>query len=508
MTTTTTTNTATSDGEYSTGNGDSAHNVVRLEAGKFLALVGFLDLGVRPDQIDVVKRAIYRSINGQRPTSLPRRLGAGEKTHFDVRRIGEASTIQGPIGGENSPPPHARWAFPFRNRVYYRGRDGDYLFYSKKNFPEAVSTTNFIEVNTSDGDKISAWGVAQDYAMIFKRNSVFLLTHDKAEEPVITPLSSTYGAISDRGVISFDNKTYFVSDVGFHMFDGSSFKRLSTALDERIQLLPRHTREGLCVFSDTMNSRVYIAVNSNPGDANNEVWVIHTATGAFSVISSLAAIGGINAAIDYKGEVVIASSSSIFEEGAALDPANDIMRPDLFMWDTGYDHNGTAFTGSYSTEWLELKNPHSDKRFYKLLLYFVQTGSEVDLQVDWYLNWDERAVAGTSSVSLHDEGASEDWDDGDVWGTAAGWDEARLVSKFVDLSETSATGEAQDITAKSIRFKFSTTSSTKTVAVPSNRGVAFTSDASADPATPFRLVGWQVIGNDYGERDEGSSNRD
>jgi hypothetical protein len=502
------TNESTSQGEYSDGSATPVHNAIRYASGKFLHLVAFLDLGGRPEQIDIAKRALYRSINGQKPTALPRRLGAGEKTHFDVRRLGEAATVPGPIGGENTPPPQARWAFPFRSRVYYRGRDGDYLFYSKKNFPEAVSPTNFIEVNTNDGDKISAWGVAQDYAMVFKRNSVFLLTHDKAEEPVITPLSATYGAISDRGVISFNNNTYFVSDVGFHMFDGSSFKRLSTALDERIQLLPRHTREGLCVFSDTTNSRVYIAVNSNPGDVNNEVWVIHTSTGAFSVISSLAAIGGVNAAINYKGEVVVASSSSLFEAGTVLDPTKDVVVPDLFMWDTGYDHNGTAFTGSYSSEWLELKNPHSDKRFYKLLLYFVQTGSEVNLQVDWYLNWDERTASGTSTVSLNDEDASEDWDDGDTWGTVAGWDEARLVSKFVDLSETSATGEAQDITAKSIRFKFSTTSSTKTPVVPSNRGVALASDTSADPATPFKLVGWQVVGNDYGERDEGSSNRD
>ena len=59
------------------------------------------------------------------------------------------------------------------------------------------------------------------------------------------------------------------------------------------------------------------------------------------------------------------------------------------------------------------------------------------------------------------------------------------MSKFVDLKET-LSGTAQDITAKSVRFEFKTTATD----------------------TPFRLVGWQVVADDYGERAEGTAKRD
>ena len=459
------------EGSYSVDGTSTAANVrpsvTRNEDAFNLRLVAFLDLGDAPPQVDIVQRLIYRSVGSQAPTALPRRLGVASNTHFDVRRVVASSVTPAPGPGENDPPPTARWAFTFRGRVYYRGEDS-ILYYSKLNFPEAVSLTNFIEINTNDGDTITAWGAAQDYAIVFKRKSAYLLTHDKNEEPIITPLQSTFGAITDRAVISYDNNTYFLSDIGFHLFDGSSFKRLSTVLDEKVKQLPMHTREAATVFPDRANNRVYISVNGNPGVENNEVWAIHTDSGAFTVIDNRSVV----AATPYKGEVIIASNE---------DSNGD---PNLFLWGTGYEVDGTGFTGSFSTEWLELKNPHSDKRFYKLLMYFVQTGN-ITMTVSWYTDWDDRTAAGSSTFTLKADDALY-WDDSTkTWSTDYKWDERRLVSKFVDLKETLGTA-VQDTVAKAVRFEF------KTVA--------------AD--TPFRLVGWQVVADDYGERAEGTAKRD
>jgi hypothetical protein len=458
----------TTEGSYSTnGTGTSLPMVTRNEDAANFRLVAFLDLGDPPPQVDITHRLIYRSVGSQAPTALPRKLGVGSNTHFDVRRVVASSVTPAPGPGENNPPPPARWAFTFRGRVYYRGEDS-VLYYSKLNFPEAVSATNFIEINTNDGDEITAWGAAQDYAIVFKRKSAYLLTHDKTEEPIITPLQSTFGAITDRAVISYDNNTYFLSDIGFHLFDGSSFKRLSAVLDEKVRQLPVHTREAATVFPDRANNRVYISVNGNPGVENNEVWAIHTDSGAFTVIDNRSVV----AAVPYKGEVVIASNEDSDGE------------PNLFLWGTGYEVDGTAFTGSYSTEWLELKNPHSDKRFYKLLMYFVQTG-DITMTVSWYVDWDDRTSVGSSTFTLKADDALC-WDDATkTWSTDYKWDERRLVSKFVDLKET-LSGTAQDITAKSVRFEFKTTATD----------------------TPFRLVGWQVVADDYGERAEGTAKRD
>ena len=96
------------------------------------AAMVFLGLGEPPEQIDIVERAIYRSINGQTPTALPRRLGAAAKTHFDVRKPSESSVDPAPAAGSNWPPPLASWAFAFRGRVYYGGVSSEpsMLYYS------------------------------------------------------------------------------------------------------------------------------------------------------------------------------------------------------------------------------------------------------------------------------------------------------------------------------------------------------------------------------------------
>tara|TARA_Y100001970_G_scaffold9907_1_gene11714 strand:+ start:17251 stop:19530 length:2280 start_codon:yes stop_codon:yes gene_type:complete len=448
-------------------------------------LVSFLGLGSAPKQVDIAYRSLYRSEGSAPPTALPRKLGPAATSHFDIRKIGESAVHLAPVAGENNPPPPARWAFPFRGRVYYLG-GGSVLKYSKVNFPEAVSVSNFIEVNTADGDEITAWGVAQDYAIVFKRRSAYLLTHDKAEDPVLTPLQSTFGAVSDRTVVSFDNNTYFMSDVGFHLFDGSSFKRISSALDDAVQLLPKHTRDAATVFADRQNNRVYISVNGNPGVENNQVWAIHADTGAFTVIKDRK----VTAATMLKDEVIVGS-------------VNNWGEPDLLMWDTAYTRDGRGFLGSFSTEWIELDNPHSDKRFYKLLLYFVQTGN-IQLTVDWYTDWDNRVAAGSTVLMLKDEDTTY-WGSG-TWGTGL-WDERRLVSKFVDLAEVGSGGGAQDINAKAIRFTFRAgVLNNKTLIGGGASKAAGTFDE--DAPSPFRLVGWQLVGDDYGERAEGTAPRD
>ena len=261
------------------------------------------------------------------------------------------------------------------------------------------------------------------------------------------------------------------------MFDGAQFKRISSVLDERVRQLPSHTRDKAVVFSDKRENRVYIAVNANPGVENNEVWVIHTDTGSFSVVEGRP----ISAATIVKNEVVLAVPADASAGRSATD---------LYLWGRGYDFAGAPYSGSFSTEWGEIKNPHSDKRFYKLLLYFVHTG-EISLDVDWFLDWDNSTKAGSASVSLRAEDSIL-WNDASsaapvsAWPTSAptNWDGPRLVSKFVDLPELSGTTE-QPITGKSVRFTFSTSATT----------------------TPFRLVGWQLIADDYGERAEGSASR-
>ena len=569
------------------------------------AAMVFLDLGPPPEQEDIVERALYRSINNQLPTALPRRLGPRCRTHFDVKRPSNSSSDPSPSVGDNLPPPMASWAFPYRGRTYYGGVSASpsILYYSGLHTPEAVSTTAFLEVNSDDADHLTGWGVAQDYAVVFKRNSAYLLTHDKAEAPVLTPLQATFGAISDRAVASIDSKTYFMSDVGVHVFDGSRFQRISKILDDMVRALPEFSRDNAVMWANGKEERVYIAVSANPGSENNEVWVIQTDTGAFSRIGGREVTHGIS----YKGESIVAlynngagfpdlylwgggckidkaaytgirtgfwtetttttTTTSTSGEGpwfsssesetafeSSLTPAGTPTWPDTFPpqpvpWVTDsagiqYDIGGPIL-GEYETEWMEAGDPNTDKKFYKIVLYFVQTGN-IDLNVGWCLDWDDREEAGSTTVKL-------EADDATTWGMldasgemikwdaegAQKWDKRRVVSKTIDLDEAHG---------KCIRFRFhtgerpeyKTPEETRTVSLMnplaiagsllesatgdtySGDGAVMLSGAVTTPALvagthgipldlrnkprcePWRLVGWHLFLEDHGVRSRGT----
>jgi len=114
---------------------------------------------------------------------------------------------------------------------------------------------------------------------------------------------------------------------------------------------------------------------------------------------------------------------------------------------------GGSIHGEFETEWMEVGDPNSDKRFYKITLFFVQTG-DIDMKVEWCVDWDDRITVGSTHVTVkadeattwgmeEDDGSRATWDDeGD-----RKWDKRRVVSKVIDLEEAHG---------KCIRFRFST----------------------------------------------------
>lgn len=557
----------------------------------------FLDLGQAPDQEDIVERGLYRSINNQLPTALPRRLGPRARTHFDVRRPSESSADPAPAIGENLTPPFASWAFPFRGRTYYGGvpSDPSILYYSSLHRPEAVSVTSFLEVNSNDADRLTGWGVAQDYAIVFKRRSAYLLTHDKGEFPVLTPLQATFGAISDRAVASIDSKTYFMSDVGIHVFDGSRFDRISKVLDNMVRGLPEFSRDNAVMWADAKDERIYLAVSANPGSENNEVWVIQADTGAFSRIAGREVTDG----IPYKGESIVAlyNNGSGFPDlylwggGCQIDKAkhtgvyggfwtetttytlsdpnsddeilsesttedSSIGPPGVLYWPDTYPPQpvswitdvagiqkdiGGPLLGDYETEWLEVEDPNTDKRFYKIALYFVQTG-KIPLNIEWCLDWDDRNPVGSTTIELEADDATT-WsmldDDGipQMWDVDSDqkWDKRRVVCKMIDLGEAHGkcirfrfhTGEVEDYNSTEIATYTTpeimggalllvdesgeeveselgvSLSGTSFAPVPGVDGLPI--DKRNKPrCEPWRLVGWHLFLEDHGVRSRGT----
>ncbi len=387
---------------------------------------------------DVTGRILYRSIDGGLTYNFIKRIrGVKSAIYWDGLPPGAEVDDLLPARGTNAAPGVALWTFLFRGRTYYfLPFSPGYLHYSRADGrKEAVSSTNLLDVNSSDGESVTAYALDEDFVLIFKSNSIFMLTHDKTETPVLTPISRSVGAVSDRAVVAFEGTVYFLGRDGLYAFQQGRAKPVSKELNKRMQMLPPAHLADAFMWMESGSRRAMLSVIAGPGNRHNEVWAIHVDTGGITRITGIE----ITSAIPYGLDTIVAYTDDNTKLG---------------MWDAGHSLIDSAFKGRFETRWLTLGSPNSDKRFHRLDLYYLQTGSH-SLNVDWALDWDDRTQVGSANVRMGDPAAPV-FDTGATW-SGTTWDSNRLRSVRVDMSRTTE-GDEGGTVGKAISIGWSTTS--------------------------------------------------
>lgn len=424
--------------------------------------VVLLDMDTSPDQDDLVDRILYRSVNDGPFTFLSRVPGVTGNTYFDDHPPTAVSTVVMPVEGENTPPPVALWCFPFRTRVYYLGLDLPmYLRYSRSNYPEAVPPTNLLDLTSPEGDEIVGYAHARDYVVIFKRRSVYLLTHDKTESPILTPASQGVGAVSDRAIVTRDGIVYFLSDGGIFKFDGSGIVPLSQEVADRVAAISPANLPDAVLWADPKDPILYLSLNPTGTDGlvPAEVWAIHTDTGAITIGSKFR----VGAAASIDGETFVTFMSAL----AGKDEW------DLGLWGAEtFAIRNEGYPSQVSTDWIDNGTPTAQKRWLRLDLVYVQTG-DVNIKVAWNVDWDDRSNFKSVTFNAADPDATV-WNDGS-WGDAGKvWDRARVRTVRVDLEET---------TSHAIRIR---------------------AEAVTETNANFRILGFFLTSADHGQREQGT----
>jgi hypothetical protein len=546
-------------------------------------------LGQAPPQPDIIGRRLYRAGASGVTYYLLADLPGGLS---DLYNDGSSITYESPVAlsptGYNLPPPTVKFAMFLRGITFYAGNKSapNALYYSRGNgMKESVpQPRNVVQVTTEDGsDYITAMCVASDYGLVFTNRSIHMVTISKSGEPIITPVSQTIGAVGSRAVVNFEGRVFFFSENGVFSFDGAAPRPLSSELSNLVGDLPPAFLVDVVAFSEPKERRVCFSVRSStptrndvthdefghgpvpsyPGIGevkegrlreNNEVWSVHVDTGAISK-SSVSVFD----AMSYKGETLVAFSRDhygpffLHQYTASADyvhpgvPESVWFRlTDLGMWDcqsTVGEREGFApaepIHSFFETRWLTGKNPESDKTFYRLDVFYVQTGDyEIDLA--WFTDWETKEI-GSASVPMMDpsavtwggtaENAIEtvgavsssvrNW--GDVYPgldfepkIPTTWGEERLRSVKISLSSGTqhdpsgrpfpvvpgssdpvqdlriSVDESEGLTAKSIKFRFGTPEMTNKY------------PRAGREIDNWKIVGFVLFYTDHGIRAEGT----
>lgn len=162
----------------------------------------------------VTSRKLYlRNTATQQNFYLVTTIADNTATTYTSNISDTALTVIGPDAFENDPPPAGiRYASWHRARMFVA--DGQNIYFSKIELPEAFDPDAYEPINPDDGQAITGLLSAFDILIIFKSNSVWAIVGDDPDTWTITQLNPSLGCTAHRSVVFADNRVFFWTPQG------------------------------------------------------------------------------------------------------------------------------------------------------------------------------------------------------------------------------------------------------------------------------------------------------
>lgn len=153
---------------------------------------------------------------------------------------------------------------------------------------ETTETAQFVDLSTSDGEPITLLFEFQDYLIIGKTNSLWSMTFDETNKPVIQLITRAAGCVSPKSAAAVGNDVYLLSEAG--PISLGNEKNYATGLrtnvlSERIQqfidmITPSARSKAVAAYHDHM---YILGVPYNGSTTINAVLMLDTRFGGWSL---------------------------------------------------------------------------------------------------------------------------------------------------------------------------------------------------------------------------------
>jgi len=156
-----------------------------------------------------------------------------------------------------------------------------------------ISTGNFIDIDENDGDKITGLAKWQDLLVIFKERSIYQLSFDASNLPVISTIIKGRGCVSHRSIDNVENDVFFLSREGVYVlgnepnyFNTIRTNELSSRIHEELANIAKDNYDKCAgIFWDSK----YILSVPITGSANNAMFTYDRRHQAWSKWTGLSA---------------------------------------------------------------------------------------------------------------------------------------------------------------------------------------------------------------------------
>lgn len=247
------------------------------------------------------------------------------------------------------------------------------------------TTANFIDVRKNDGDRITALGRFQDSVIIFKERSIFQLTFDESNNPVVQPITNSTGCIGHKTVENVENDLYFLSREG-------------------VRVLGNEPNFFTAIRTNVLSIRIQSDIDSIRASAFNKCNAHYYENKYLLAVPTTS--DSVNKTIVYDRRFQAWSVWDNFNANSFLQFPNEDNETDLlFLDDSGtkiykvmagtYNDDGEAIDAYFVTKAWDGRNPDILKYWVDIGLIFRRISGQVSATV--YV--DDGALLGTATLS-------------------------------------------------------------------------------------------------------------
>lgn len=204
-------------------------------------------------------------------------------------------TVQKQYNGTNltnvaGTPPAGRYVVFRKDRLYVAGVDANpnILYYCETGDPTTWNTgSNFIQIRSNDGDKITGILPLGDNLVIYKNNSVWLLAGTSDSDFFLTQVSQNIGCMAPKTLIGDKQLHYFLHRMGVYAFNGADTVKISSKIDPTVNTSPTHLVNAAATL---YNERYWLSFTESGQTENLKVLVFDTrhGFGGWSLFEGLA----------------------------------------------------------------------------------------------------------------------------------------------------------------------------------------------------------------------------
>tara|TARA_R110002126_G_scaffold19449_3_gene72827 strand:- start:2238 stop:4040 length:1803 start_codon:yes stop_codon:yes gene_type:complete len=265
------------------------------------AVVKIDSLDPPPENSDIQWRNIYK-LGKDGVYYFWRQVGANESVVYDFEMPLPAGGAAVAIREDTVPPPTSKFVGFFRGRGYYvPTTHPSFVFYSRPSLPEELSSMNFLDVSSEDGEPITGIVAFSDSLIVMKPSSLWQITALANGNPVLTPVINGVGSVAPRANVVAYNRIIFVNEAGVYHFDGGSVRPLSSDLNRWWKIVDKEYLKNAVGWLDEENRRLFLAVPVSGKPILDTLVVFHYELEAFSIIRGQQ----IHAATRWMGETVL-----------------------------------------------------------------------------------------------------------------------------------------------------------------------------------------------------------